>query len=318
MYKALLLFLFLSTSSFSQDSFLDRYNTDVASGAITESNAVNYIRQSENQLYSEVSELFDDLQFKHEDGNYFSPKDKVNEFSSKWKNHTKNSKLNKTLDKIIADPDFAIKNNDIKKLLKENRKFCQILRENFYIFSKNHEVPKKLNKVVKPFGRLNDAIVAGNENLVQVYAAEVQDGFKKLNLKKIVKEFDYVTKKEFNEYFKTLKRDFNKMLAKSSHSIHDFHWIRKQHKKFLVIYMGVEGVNPHPKAQVLDNYITKIGDMNDIYVDIEMRYNLNLENHTIKMDKNFRKQMTKTLSFLQADMKTINLGPSCYSFFKVL
>jgi hypothetical protein len=278
--KLILVLVFTSLSSFSQDSFIDRYKADVSSGIINEENSLDFIRKAENELYVELAELFDELQFDHSDGNYFSPKDNVYRFSTRWKEHTKSFKIESLLDQIISDPDVALKNNDVRRLLKENRKFCQILRENFYIFDKSHDVPKKLNRVVKPFGKLNDAIVAGNASAIQTYAAEVRDGFKKINLKKIVKDFSYVSKSEFDAYFKGIKRDFKKMLTKSSHSIHDFHWIRKQHKKFLVIYMEIEGLKAHPKAEILDNYITKIGDMNDI--------------------------------------KTIKLGPSCYSLFKVL
>lgn len=314
----ILTILSFANLAFGEDSFLDRYKKDITSGVVSDTNALSYIRNIENKLYSEMSVMFEELQFDHHSKSYFSPKDKVHEFTTKWKRHTKQIDLRKLLLEISSAPRIPLKNESIRKRLKENRKFVQILRENFYIFDRDHDVPKKLNNIVKPFGKLNDAIVAGNENLIQEYALKVAKGVKKLNINKIVREFHYISKDEFDEYFKVLQKDFKSMLSKQKHSIHDFHWIRKQHKKFLVIYMGSKGNKPHLKASLLDDYITKIGDMNDIYVDIEMRFNLNLDNHTIKMNESFRKQMVKTLSALRRDMKDIKLGPSCYSIFAII
>ena len=317
--KFFCLFTLLTLSALAQEEVgvFDQYLKAVNEGLVTKSNSIQYMKNVEAKVFLGMSELFDDLQVSMDGVDYIAPKDKVSEFSRKWSEHFKEKNVEGILKKLSQDPNLAFENPLIAKTLKNNRKFCQILREKFYIFDKSHLAPKSLEKVVKPFGKLNDAIVSKNPELVEMYSKKVLKGYKKLNLKMIVKNFRYINKNEFNLFFKVIKKDVKKMLLKNSHSIHDFHWIRKQHKKFLVIYFNLDGASVGGKFSLLDNYITKLGDLNDIYVDMKMRLGSNLDAHQIVIDDSIKKNMNKTIKFLEADMKTVQFGPSCSSFFSL-
>jgi hypothetical protein len=300
------------------DDLFEEYLVKVKSGELTQLNSIEYMKKTEIKLFENMSAFFDELQVSSDDIEYVAPKDKVSDFASGWKKHSKDKKLKSVLKQIIQDPKIAIENPQIAKMLKENRKFSQFLRESFYIFDKTHLAPSMLEKVVKPFGKLNDAIVSGNPNLIEEYASKVLKNYKKLEMKKILKEFDYVSKSEFDKFFKDIRKKMVTLLDKPTHSVHDFHWIRKQHKKFSVTYIVMERATYHPKVSLLADYITELGHLNDIYVDMKMRLGVNLDDHLISLDSQFKKNIIQTIKYLETDMKSVKLGPSCYSFFKVL
>ena len=308
----------INSVAFAQSEMFDKYLKDLDRGKITQSTALKYMQKTETALFNEISQYFDKLQYDFPVDGYISPKDKVHDRTFNWKKHTKDTELKKILKKLSTNPKLALKDPKIAKILKENRNFCQILREEFYIFDQDHMAPKSLEKVVKPFGKLNDAIVAGNLNSIQDYSGQVLSNMKKLDMKTLLSEFQYISKSEFNSYFKNIKKEVSKVLLKKTHTLHDFHWIRKQHKKFLVIYLNLETSSKSSRGLVLDKYISKLGDLNDIYTDMKMRGNINLENHIIKIDPKIREGMSKTLKYLEIDMRTVTMGPSCFSFFKVL
>ncbi len=313
-----LLFLFSITAKGQEKlGVFDEYLREVELGRITKNNSIQYMKGVESKVFVGISELFDDLQISMDGVEYISPKDKVSEFSKKWTKHFKENDIESLLKKLSVDPKLALEKPYIAKTLKANRKFCQVLREKYYIFDRSHSAPKSLEKVVKPFGKLNDAIVSGNPKLIEEYSKKVLKEYQNLDLKKIIKKFNYIDKNEFNFFFKQIKKDVKIMLSKSTHSIHDFHWIRKQHKKFLVIYFNLDGVSIDGKFNQLDDYITKLGDLNDVYVDMKMRLGADLDAHQILIDDTIKTNMNKTIKYLEADMKTVQFGPSCSSYFRL-
>ncbi len=314
-----ILFLIFSFSVAAQDTQLfDDYLAEVNAGRVTNSNSLQYVKSAEVKLFENISVLFDELHVSMDEVGYISPKDRVIEFSSGWKKHSKDQKLVKLLKRLVDDPKLALNDPSIPKTLKDNRKFSQMLRESFYIFDRDHSAPKSLEKVVKPFGKLNDAIVAGNPNLIEEYSKKVLKGYNNLDTELILKEFDFISKSEFDDFYKTIKKDVKSLLAKPAHTVHDFHTLRKQHKKFLTIYFNLEGATPPAKLKVLNNYITQLGDLNDIYVDMKMRLGVDIDSHTIVIDDSIKRNMNRTMSFLEEDMINVKLGPSCYSAFKGL
>ena len=310
----------LSISVFAQDDtqLFDAYMADVNANRVNKVSSLSYVKSVENKLFENISSLFDDLQVSMNQVGYIAPEDKVHEFSTKWMSHSKEVNIEKLLKNIIADPKLPLKDPRVAKILKDNRKYSQILRESFYIFDKDHVAPKKLQNIVKPFGKLNDAVVAGDPNLIEQYSSKVLKGYEIIDTKQILSEFDFINKKEFDEFYKTVKKDVKNLLKKSSHSVHDFHNLRKHHKKFLIIYFNLDGAGPTAKGGLLDNYITQLGDLNDIYVDMEMRFQVNFESHEILMDESIKRNMNKTMRFLEEDMISVKLGPSCISAFKGL
>lgn len=314
----LLTFLFSLSTLAQVPNLFETYMDGVNSGSITESNSLHQVRKSEVKLFENISVLFDELQVSMDEVGYISPKDKVREFANGWKTHSKDQKLKKLLKRLAEDPKLALRDPSIPKLLKDNRKFCQFLRESFYIFDKDHTAPSQLEKVVKPFGKLNDAIVAGNPNLIEEYSKKVLKNYKKLDTELMIKEFDFISKSEFDDFYKVIKKEAKDILAKPVQTVHDFHNLRKLHKKFSYIYIAVSDGMSVEKSKVLSVYIDQLGDLNDIYVDMKMRLGVDLDSHIIKIDESVKRNMNRTMSFLEADMINVKLGPSCYSAFKSL
>ena len=313
----LLIVLIFSISIYGADdiSVFDQYLRLVKEGVVTKKNAANYISTVESDLFKNISVLFDELNYSDLEINYISPREKVQDFASSWQEDIKSNRLSENLKKISKDPKLILLDTKLQKSLKNNRKLAQILRESFYIFDRDHDAPKRLQNVVKPFGKLNDAVIAQDTALIEKYSKQVTKALKKLDQKKILSEFQYINKKEFNEFFKYIKDEVTSTLNKPTHSIHDFHWIRKQHKKFLVIYYNLERYTPHEKVVILDDYITKLGDLNDVYVDLKMRFKLDLKDHDLIIPKDIKSNMSKTMQYLEKDMRFVALTPSCQSYF---
>jgi len=314
--KLLIILIFSIATCIADDiSVFDEYLKLVEEGKVSRQNAVEYIRKVEVDLFKNISVLFDKLQYSDLETNYIVPKEKVQEFATIWNKDIKSNNLVKKLKKLSKNPKTVLENSKLKKMLKRNRKYGQILRESFYIFDRDHKAPKKLQNVVKPFGKLNDAVVSQNPVLVEKYSKKVIKGLRKLDKDKILDEFQYINKAEFTEFFKHVKDDVTTTLEKQTHSIHDFHWVRKQHKKFLVIYYNLERYTPHNKVALLDNYITKLGDLNDIYVDLKMRFKLDLKAYDLVIPSKIKSNMAKTIEYLEKDMSSVALAPRCQSYF---
>lgn len=313
--RLILLFIF-SFSSFAQDNLFDQYLSRIEENIINKKNSVSYLEKTERTFFKEVSALADELKFTDEDINFISAKDNLNKTLSKWESHTKNFNLKKNLKEIINSPQIAINNPKLFQSLKDNRKYAHLMRESFYVFDKSHIAPKKLESFVKPFGKLNDAIITKDKELIKKYASKVLDNYKSLNTKALTNKFNSINKSEFLVYFKSIKNDVNTIFSKDITTPHDFHTLRKQYKRFLTVYNNLDVYIPHPKMKLLDNYISKLGELNDIYTDMRFRYGLDLHEYEISFPKKFKFEILDTIQYLEDDMSSIQLGRSCSSFFK--
>lgn len=316
--KALLLVFFLfsvSISAQTQDIF-EQYLTKVESGDITSSNAFNHLDELEGKLYRDANKFFDELAIVGDEVNYIAPKDKLSEVTKKWEDHFRKKNLEGLFKKAIDDPGSILKSPEAIKAFKDNRKFSHIMRSTFYVFDEDHSAPKKLEKYVKPFGKLNDAVVAGDHEAIRKYAKKVLEARSDVRPKKIIEQFKTINKAQLAEHFSEVRKNVTSMLGKSVFTPHEYHYIRKQFKEFLVVYSNLDAYMPHPKLAVLDGYITKLGELNDIYTDLKFRFGLDIDKHQIEFPQRFKYEIGQSLGFLEEDMLSVRLGKSCQSFFR--
>lgn len=315
MTKLLLMFLLIPISSYAQSSIWEDYINDVSNGVTDSSNAIERLKTLESKFFDDVAKLFDELKFTHDEVNYISVKDNASTTLLRWKSHSKDVNIKKILTKIIQDPGYVLNDSELQLVLKDNRKFAHLMRESYYVFDQSHTAPKGLEKFVKPFGKLNDSIVAQNPEHIKNYAQKTLNTMDKFKPKAFIKNFKPVNKKEFLKYFSSVKENVYSLLNKKTSSPHDFHTLRKHYKRFLTVYKNMEIHIPHPKLELLDRYIANLGDLNDIFTDIPYRFGVSMENYQIDFPKMIKNDFIETIHFLETDLTSIELMRSCTSFY---
>tara|TARA_B100001971_G_C18268046_1_gene596757 strand:+ start:204723 stop:205685 length:963 start_codon:yes stop_codon:yes gene_type:complete len=313
--KYILLFI-LSTQAYCQVDIFQKYLDELESGKINRSNVVDHLVNYENRLYSEINSYFDELAFVMDEKNFISLDDRMLDDYQNWNKHLKDHDIKKILNEIAQDPSVLKKNPQYIKALKENRKYAHFIRQSFTIFDSKHSPPKSVNKFVKTFGKLNDAILAENAIATRELANKCSEALAKIKKKKVLKAYNPVSKKELNNYLSKVKSNTQKILNAPTHSVDDFHTIRKEYKKFLHLYYNLEDHTPMNKYRMLNDYITKLGELNDVYTDIKFRLNIDLEAYEIQFPKRVNKLMIEAYDYMEEDLRFIELGQSCYSNFK--
>lgn len=309
-----LFLLFNSMALLAQDNLFDSYLLAVEKKEIT--NTTNYLEKIEKKFFNDISQFADELSFTENDINFISAKDSFDTSFNTWSTHSKKIDIKLILKRIAKDPKYVITSSDIKSILKENRKFAHLMRESYYVFDNTHLAPENLENFVKPFGKLNDAIITKDEKLISKYATKVLKNLNQIDEMNLKNSFHSINKKQFLSYFGSIKTEIDSIFNKKVTTPHDFHTLRKQYKRFLYIYHNLDTYIPHSKLIKLDNFISKFGEVNDIYTDMKFRLGLDLHRYEINFPKNFKFEILDTIKFLEQDMQSIQLGKSCSSFYR--
>jgi len=312
----ILIFFLFTTLSFAQESLFDDYLNLVEKQSINSSEAMYHLSSTEKKFFKEITQLADEIKFDDSQLSYLSVQDNFKEAQLTWSAHSKEVSIKKKLKALIKKPQIVLDDPTLARTFKDNRKFAHIMRESFYLFDETHTVPSMLDDFVKPFGKLNDAVVVGDTKLIKKYAKQVLKNYDALKINKINKAFRPIKTSEFFKYIKEIKSDAAKIFSKTITTTHDFHTVRKFYKRFLFIYYSLDDYIAADKFKRLDRFITKFGELNDIYTDMKFRFGMNIKSYEIEFPKAFKNEIISTLGFLEEDMNSVELVKTCGSFFK--
>lgn len=305
--KLFLVIIFSFTLS-ANDSLLKQYLKFAKDSSRTHEELSKFLEKKEKNFFKMIAKLSKELQFSTTDNQTISPENNLALKVDHWTEHSKKKKIKKKLQKLIENPEGF---KTYKSIFKENRKYAHLLREAFYVFDKTHKTPKKLESFVTQYGKLNDAISSKNIELIYEHAKKTLNAYNKISREKILNDFKIVKPSQFLSYFKSIKKEVFQVLEKSSHSTHDYHFIRKKFKRYLYVYFHIDSMEQHPKLKLLDDYISKLGDLNDIYVDMKFKFAFDVKNHLISFPKKFKKEIQQTFEYLEEDIKGLKFKKGC-------
>lgn len=216
------LFFFISLNAFASSDLFNEYMGAVNRGEVSKANVGEWLRQSEGNFYTEVSEKFEAMKFSYDQDDVIRINRRFQDRGRDWLSHAGKLELRTMLAEISKDGSLAHTSTKIKSGLKKNRKYAHLIRETFNVFDVDHSTPKDLEKFVKSFGGLNDAIVVEDKELIEKRARKVLKAFEALEFSTLDKRFQAVDRTQFMEFVSATKADTLAIADKDSHTPHDF------------------------------------------------------------------------------------------------
>jgi hypothetical protein len=187
--------------------------------------------------------------------------------------------------------------------LKLVRKDGNILRGSFVLFDKRHESSSELDRYVTKFGKMNDALAAGNKVTAARYAQQVLRSLDNPNLSKAASRFSPASHRSFDQRMGKERASLETSLAKATVRMPEFHDMRKALTKILMIFTLSPSVAKdrtladfHTKLGALQ---TKMGEMHDEVTARAMRGELKYDEHEITLPKEMRAEMREILDRLK-------------------
>ena len=299
----------------ANDDLFAKYVELTRQGQITPANAEIYLKELESDFFKKLSRFFDETDFSEQRINYIAVEDNLRGALLDWSRHAENNQLAQTLEELARDGRAALENRELQVILKKNRKLAHLSRITFYVFDKKHAAPKELESFTKSFGKLNDAIASGDRQLVENHAHKTLKKLGKFDTDKTAAKFVSVNKSEMSQHFRKMRESVEDLLQRNSHSVDDFHWLRKRYKQILTVYYNLDTYNPPKKSALLNSYISQLGELNDIYTDLHFRFGLDLSHYKTKFPISFKEEVSSSMRFLEEDLQNIYPAQSCASFF---
>ena len=187
--------------------------------------------------------------------------------------------------------------------LKAVRKDGNVLRGTFVLLDKNHEAPPKLDQVVTKFGKMNDAIAAGDKDLTKHYARVVLKSLDAKAMKKEIKEFDPATHKSFEKHMDEETKSLDASLQKTKLLAPEFHEMRKSLTKVLNILTLDPDSRKDPKIEALYQKVlstqTAMGDMHDDLSAKSMHGDIDYDTYEVKLPAKMRADLRDILDTLE-------------------
>ena len=219
--------------------------------------------------------------------------------SEKWNKSLDVPKLRVDLKKIAdGKPVSEEKLTELKAVRKDGN----VLRGTYVLLDKNHEAPAKLDQVVTKFGKMNDAIAAGDKDLQKHYARATLKALDEKALKKEIKEFDPATHKSFEKHMDEEVANLDKGLEKKTLLAPEFHDMRKSLTKVLNILTLDPDSRKDPKIEALYQKVlstqTAMGEIHDDLSAKAMHGDIKYDTYEVKMPAKMRADLRDILDTL--------------------
>mgnify|MGYP006924551479 CR=1 FL=1 len=193
----------------------------------------------------------------------------------------------------------------------KNRKLAHYLRQTFYMFDETSNPPKDYAKFVKLFGKLNDSIATGDNKLSKKLATDLAKLKKNIDMDNFNSSFRPKTKDQFIADFSSGQKKIKKLLNAELISVHKYHWLRKQIKLFSHLYLISDNSLSKEKRLFFADVLDKFGDLNDVYTDIQIRFQTDLENHNITLGQDLRGLLLKIIKHSKKDLCQLDISCGC-------
>jgi hypothetical protein len=189
--------------------------------------------------------------------------------------------------------------------LKELRKKMDVLRRFFELFTKEAAAPKDLARFVKRFGGLNDAIAAGELELIRESADATQEALRKLDIKTLSTRFKPFKKKHVNKRLSFFLQRISEFSSKKEIPLEQFHRMRKDMKILVRLLQETPSGTFDQDIRLLQRVLDLMGELNDLYIITEIHSPELLKDRVLYLQKRFRKEVKNFVSEYPSTVRNI-------------
>lgn len=307
--RKLTIFLLLFILSFTQLVHADLTNIDTLWESLEEAQGpdkLKFLKQIEYETFSNLNGIIKEASLAKLNHTEVDPEYFFKERVDKYQKYLAKIDFKKDL-KGLRENGLDYLDKNVTTELKELRGRANKVRTAFYVFDETHEAPEEFRSFVAQFGKLNDAIASKNNKKIKLRAVKTLDAFKEIEEVSLKKSFAPLSEKKFRSYLETLNGKINLLLEQKTISVEDYHTLRKDLKQIHSSYEAILSFNDiaHEESAtslLLDDLIDQMGKLNDIYTDLEITKAMELEDHTLKLSAEMRKNFKLTLEFFKTDL----------------
>ncbi len=320
--RPIILFVLSLTLAWAQDDFESKkFNQSVKNliedleEANSKKEKLKILSKAEEKIYGKL--LMDGLQVNEVEplvDQSVSPRQYFDQQRAKMEAQFNEEQFLKKLKKL-SEGDLDVLKNSFVDSLKEGRKNNNNLRLSFFVMDDSHTAPKNFNRFVTLWGRLNDSIAAGEKKDIIKDAGKLLDHYQTYSPLQEIDQFKPTKKTSFVNFITENYNDLNSYLKKTSLTIEEFHELRKHFKNYLNVFLSFKQINPGQNAELIkladkiDELSTRLGDLNDIYTELDYKDVINYRKYNVEFSDKIRLQLTNVASEIQYKACSIQFRP---------
>jgi hypothetical protein len=211
-------------------------------------------------------------------------------------NNFKQVLASENLDASLADVTADIS----KASLKRARKYGQLIRSSFEIFSEDHKAPKDLSRFVTDLGHLNDYLEGDIANLIPEQIKAVKKDLAAIHDTDWEKKFTPAKKKSIQEFIDDQIGELSSDLEKKKLKAKEFHEIRLLLKSLMNLYFFRSAFDESAETLMIYKFLLQLNqDMGLIHDDLVIQDNrgeIDYEQYKLKLSPSIREKISALLS----------------------
>lgn len=254
------------------------------------------IQRAEDLIYARIPEIAKELGKSEEVREFIlDPEISYRQFFKIWKDDYEDENFRRLLKSVSKG---STPNETEAALLKKWRKHANTLRNAHRILSAEN-LPKKFNKFVATFGKLNDLVAIQHHKMSEV-ADDLLTQMDEEDLVKKMKNIEATDLTQFKHKIRSISEDITALTKKELISVEEYHEIRKGLKYYLFLFSNLASVNGSKESFVrlvehLEELNETLGRLNDFYTGIEHHKLIKLKKHTLELHQNTKKALLHIL-----------------------
>lgn len=253
------------------------------------------LTKRESQLFEEIYDVVSNTNLDLKTYIVYDIRQTFKQHFNQWKNDFFEQDINLLFSEIISSQSISSKKI---KILKNNRKYAHLVRQNYLIFDINQEPPKFFAQFVRDFGRLNDHLAINNFNEAANIAKKLFNSMDTHQIDLLNDSYTPQPNEMIIDQIKSTHKKIKKILASQEIDIHTFHSLRKLLKSYLYFYSVSNDSTASITFKKLDKIISKIGDLNDFYTELIISGKLDDKNYKLTLSEDLKekiKDLSKTI-----------------------
>ncbi len=234
---------------------------------------VHLLQQAELSLVENFSlRIPSDLEAKRLAAIELEPQEIFQKRYKAWKAAYKSDDFRGILKKCLKEQSLSSKE---MRTLKDVRLKGAYVRQLFHILDESHTAPENFSKFIVKFGKLNDALSAGQSGKAKKIAEVLSDIMENNKLLKMSRNISFTPTEGFQAYVNFALQQMKDVVATPTMSLESLHLLRKRMKDFHQIYLFVYDVSGDEKLdrmqRLIKSLIDDLGEMHDVYTNMSLR-----------------------------------------------
>jgi hypothetical protein len=187
--------------------------------------------------------------------------------------------------------------------LKRTRKYGQLIRSAFQVFSEDHKIPKKLDLFVVDLGRLNDYIEGKVTRKISQETEVVKTDLVAIDGMNWIDKFSPAKKSSIQDFIGGKMDDLRDTLENKKFTAHEFHEIRLMLKNLMNLYFFRAAFDEGEDSKRIYQFVLQLNqEMGEIHDDLVLKDNqgeIDYDRYKLKLPQSIRKKILALLDRIQ-------------------